>query len=236
MDQDSSKTGLSDSGLDVFKALAMPFDKDALKHVSIGARQFTSICPYTILQRMTETFGLCGVGWGWEITSLTETSVAWQDKQGTARHTHAIACRGRVWYMLEGVRYETPESVGDGAVLAGNIPEAEKKSITNMFSKCVSFLGIGLTIYQGKGMDDPYADREAEQPPPPPVLEMVPPDGAPPQQPLAPVVEQVQQEFGGRKPVCPNCGTNTAVIASKPEYGGGWVCYKNKSGCGHKWQ
>jgi hypothetical protein len=31
--------------------------------------------------------------------------------------------------------------------------------------------------------------------------------------------------------LCPNCGKN-AIIKSKAEYGGGWLCYKEKSGCG----
>lgn len=34
--------------------------------------------------------------------------------------------------------------------------------------------------------------------------------------------------------VCPNCG-QPAIIKGKAEYGGGWLCYKNKGGCGHKY-
>lgn len=39
----------------------------------------------------------------------------------------------------------------------------------------------------------------------------------------------------GRPPMktCPACGAQ-AVIAGKPEYGGGFVCWKNKGGCGAK--
>ncbi len=32
---------------------------------------------------------------------------------------------------------------------------------------------------------------------------------------------------------CPDCGTE-AIIKGKEEYGGGWLCYKNKGGCGSK--
>ena len=37
-----------------------------------------------------------------------------------------------------------------------------------------------------------------------------------------------------RKPmgVCPDCGKST-IIKGKPEFGGGWVCWKTKGGCGH---
>ena len=33
--------------------------------------------------------------------------------------------------------------------------------------------------------------------------------------------------------VCPECG-QAAIIKGKPEYGGGWVCFKRKDGCGAK--
>lgn len=38
------------------------------------------------------------------------------------------------------------------------------------------------------------------------------------------------------RPPCPQCGTNKSVIVGKPEYGGGFVCFAKKGGCGHKWQ
>ena len=34
--------------------------------------------------------------------------------------------------------------------------------------------------------------------------------------------------------VCPDCGL-PAIIKGKAEYGGGWVCFKKKGGCGGKW-
>lgn len=38
-------------------------------------------------------------------------------------------------------------------------------------------------------------------------------------------------------PPCPKCHTNKSTIIGKPEFGGGFVCYKKKNdGCGHTWQ
>ena len=37
---------------------------------------------------------------------------------------------------------------------------------------------------------------------------------------------------GGR--VCPSCGTEGAIIKGKKDYGGGWLCFKRKDGCGAK--
>lgn len=34
--------------------------------------------------------------------------------------------------------------------------------------------------------------------------------------------------------VCPDCG-QPAIIKGKPEYGGGWLCYRAKGGCNSKW-
>ena len=36
-------------------------------------------------------------------------------------------------------------------------------------------------------------------------------------------------------PNCPKCSTNKSVIVGKPEYGGGFVCFGKKGGCGEKW-
>lgn len=33
---------------------------------------------------------------------------------------------------------------------------------------------------------------------------------------------------------CPECGVE-AIIKGKAEYGGGWLCFAKKGGCGHKW-
>lgn len=37
------------------------------------------------------------------------------------------------------------------------------------------------------------------------------------------------------RPACPKCGHNRAVIEGKEEFGGGWLCFKKKEGCGHNW-
>ncbi len=34
--------------------------------------------------------------------------------------------------------------------------------------------------------------------------------------------------------ICPDCG-HTPVIKGKQEYGGGWLCWAKKGGCGNKW-
>jgi len=40
--------------------------------------------------------------------------------------------------------------------------------------------------------------------------------------------------FRTANPVCPECGQE-AIIKGKEEYGGGWLCWHKKGGCGKKW-
>lgn len=48
----------------------------------------------------------------------------------------------------------------------------------------------------------------------------------------------VKAETTKREPLpeCPKCKTNKAVIIGKEEYGGGFLCWKKKDGCGHSWR
>lgn len=135
-----------------FKALAKPFEAEAYKDVKIG-RTFTTIDAYHIVERLTQVFGLCGTGWGVEVTEWREYS------------PHCVACIGHLWYDSDGKRCLVP-AVGDAQIMTdkkGNVQVAEafKKAQTNLISKAASFLGVGLSVYQGKGIDDPYLDREA---------------------------------------------------------------------------
>ena len=45
-----------------------------------------------------------------------------------------------------------------------------------------------------------------------------------------------EKKYGKRQGqrVCPDCD-QPAIIKGKQEYGGGWVCFKKKGGCGNKW-
>jgi hypothetical protein len=40
-------------------------------------------------------------------------------------------------------------------------------------------------------------------------------------------------DSSNERPKCPTCGVN-AIIKGKEEYGGGWLCFKKKGGCGDK--
>jgi hypothetical protein len=44
---------------------------------------------------------------------------------------------------------------------------------------------------------------------------------------------ETKYRYRNARPVCPNCGKE-AIIKGKEEYGGGWLCFAKKGGCGAK--
>jgi len=129
---------------ETFKQLAKPFPKEAYKDVSMGGYTMTTIDAYHIIERLTDVFGLMGSGWGVIVSEWRETG-------------DSVACVGRLWYLTDGERCEVV-AVGEGRIMRGNVAEAMKKAQTNLISKAASYIGVGLSVYQGNGIDDPYID------------------------------------------------------------------------------
>jgi hypothetical protein len=48
--------------------------------------------------------------------------------------------------------------------------------------------------------------------------------------------EERQEQARRTGAACPECGVVGAIIKGKEQYGGGWLCYAKKGGCGAKWQ
>jgi len=134
-----------------FRALAAPFPDSAYKEVRGVRGGFTSLDAYHVVERLTAVFGLAGHGWG----AVVEEWIASGD---------AIGATGYLWYTLPAVSGDVRYQVyadGDAVVAKGNVPEARKKARTNMISKAASYLGVGLSLYQGRHLDDPYLERAA---------------------------------------------------------------------------
>lgn len=128
-----------------FKRLTEPFPKSAYKEVNLG-RPMTVIDAYHIIQRLNLEFGLMGWGWGVKIDEYVE-------RDGF------VAAMGCLWYKFEGETCYV-QAVGDARIFKGNFAEARKKAQTNLISKATSYMGVGLSVYQGKGIDDPYIDQQ----------------------------------------------------------------------------
>lgn len=117
--------------------------------------------PYWIVQRLTEEFGPCGLGWGYSILSermerLTDTDVL---------HVAVV----RLWYVLDDKRGEV-EQIGqtkatyktkDGGTMVDE--DAPKKSVTDALVKCASYIGFAGDIFSGHWDDSKYVEWAREQ-------------------------------------------------------------------------
>lgn len=136
-------------------------DPAAVKKITGKPYQGNSPKPYWLIQRATEVFGPCGIGWGVEVKSesfyrMTDTDVM---------HTAVVV----VWYMLEGKRGSIEQmgqtkacyaKSGGGMMLD---EDAGKKSVTDGMVKCLSMLGFAGDIFSGQWDDSKYVEWAAEQ-------------------------------------------------------------------------
>ena len=122
----------------------------------------TAINPTWLHKRATETFGPVGRGWGWTI--VEERQVA-----SPAGETVMWFSKVRVWYLLDGLRYETPEQWGGTEMCGKNKygafmdEEAPKKTITDAVGKCLSYLGFAADVFMGLYDDSKYVAEVRHQ-------------------------------------------------------------------------
>lgn len=129
-------------------------DPAAVKAITGKQYKGNSPKPYWIVQRLTEEFGPCGLGWGFTVLNermerLTDTDVL---------HVAVV----RFWYVLDGKRGEF-EQIGQTKAVyeksAGGFmvdEDAPKKSVTDALVKCASYIGFAGDIFSGRWDDSKY--------------------------------------------------------------------------------
>jgi hypothetical protein len=140
---------------------AFTTDPRAVKPITGKQYRGNSPKPYWIVERMTDEFGPCGIGWGFTILNermerLTETDIL---------HVAVV----RFWYVLEDKRGEF-EQIGqtravyktkDGHMMIDE--DAPKKSVTDAMVKCASYLGFAGDIFSGMWDDSKYVQWAGEE-------------------------------------------------------------------------
>jgi hypothetical protein len=96
-----------------------------------------------------------------------------------------------------------------------NLGDALEGAETECFRRCAKKFGVGLQAWSKTWCEGWWARKGTGTPTP---------SGDPDSKPFK------------AKPPCPKCGKTASVIVGKAEYGGGYVCFKKKNGCGHKWE
>jgi hypothetical protein len=140
---------------------AFTTDPRAVKPITGKQYKGNSPRPYWIIERLTDEFGPCGIGWGFTILGerferLSETDVL---------HVATL----RLWYVMDGKRGEF-EQIGqtkatyktkDGGLMVDE--DAPKKSVTDALVKCASYLGFAGDIFSGMWDDSKYVAWAGEE-------------------------------------------------------------------------
>lgn len=130
-------------------------DPGAVKAITGKQYKGNSPKPYWIIQRATEVFGPCGIGWGVEIVS--ERFERFGDE---SLHIAQV----RVWYEYQGKRGQIEQmgqtraeyTTSGGKHLVDE--DAPKKSVTDGMVKCLSMIGFAGDIFSGQWDDSRYVE------------------------------------------------------------------------------
>jgi hypothetical protein len=113
--------------------------------------------PYYLVERMTQEFGMCGIGWGLNIISermerLSDTDVL---------HVAVV----ELWYVKDDIKGAITQigqtkalyKKNDGGLMVDE--DAPKKSVTDAMSTCMSYLGCAGDIFSGQWDDSKYVQE-----------------------------------------------------------------------------
>ena len=127
------------------------------KPITGKSYQGTSPKPHYLVHKATETFGPCGIGWGFTI----EDERVEEGAGGERLHV----ARVKVWYEWGGKRGEV-EHIG-GTQFSGTRKngtpftdeDAPKKSVTDALVKALSMIGFAGDIFMGRYDDSKYVQE-----------------------------------------------------------------------------
>jgi len=135
-------------------------DPRAVKPITGKQYKGNSPKPYWVIQRATEVFGPCGLGWGVQI--LSERFERFGDEALHIAHV-------KVWYLQDGVRGEIEQMGQTRAAYTSAAgkhivdEDAPKTSATDGMVKCLSMLGFAGDIFSGQWDDSKYVAWAAEE-------------------------------------------------------------------------
>jgi hypothetical protein len=126
-----------------------------------GGFSGTAINPTWLYKQATGVFGPIGKGWGWEIVEERQVPNA-------AGDVVMWFSKARIWYVLDGQRYVTPEQWGGTEMIGKNRngpffdEEAPKKTVTDAVGKCLVMLGFASDVHMGLYDDSKYVNDRRE--------------------------------------------------------------------------
>lgn len=130
--------------------------------------------PYYLIQKATEVFGPCGIGWGYKVVDHGFNEFAYNETlpNGTVVARKKINHWALVefWYKWKGEKSEGIQQFGGTqAAYISSKNKAEfdedvtKKSVTDALIKCMSCVGFAGDIFSGRWDDSKYHQEQQER-------------------------------------------------------------------------
>lgn len=149
--------------MEIYKKLSQP-PKTALREITAGdLKGKTDINPQWRYEAMTETFGLVGIGWKYEIQNL------WTEP-GARNETLAFAQIAVYIRDPETKNWSEPIIGIGGSKLINNFStglksndEGYKMAVTDAFSTSLKMIGVAADIYAGRWDGSKYNDNSARE-------------------------------------------------------------------------
>lgn len=125
------------------------------KFTKAGGFSGTAIKPFYLMHKATETFGICGIGWGWNELENIVVGGVWCSKV-------------ELWFMQNNQRgaiQQWGQTVMQGKNKNGEFvdEEAPKKAVTDAVTKCLSYLGFAGDVHMGLFDDSKYVDERIKE-------------------------------------------------------------------------
>jgi len=138
--------------------------KTDLKYTKEGGKEtnfLTSINGLYCAMRATEVFGICGIGWGWDILEERYDQGVLHKHENGDYHAVTHTIKIKLWFVIGEKRGEIPHFGHTPYIMRSTFGaymdnEAPKKSLTDAIKKCLSMIGVGADIHLGQMDDQSY--------------------------------------------------------------------------------
>ena len=140
-EQELDEADVKERNMELWNVLNQTIPPEYLKSFTKNGFSGTEIKPTFRIQRLTETFGPDGTGWGWHI--LKTWTENWPGVNFSCCYVMAS-----IWYKVGEKEFETSPQIG-GTLVDSSPDECWKSAVTDAVGKCASTIGLGADIYLG---------------------------------------------------------------------------------------
>jgi len=134
--------------VELWAALDEKFPPQAYEEDSRGSRTYVGVSVQYVVERMTQVFGPCGVGWkfsiiDWRINEMVQEGRSQREAQVLLEVSYET---GTGWS-------EPIPSFGASQVSGNGVGDALKGATADALKKALSFLGLAMHVYRGEGRE-----------------------------------------------------------------------------------